>query len=91
MRESNLTADRPAMAREWIIFALCLGLGGHIVLGIILHNPQSWPWSEAGFYGLLVGLAVYVAVQLLRSLWWVFRGRARQAQDIGHDQPGDFI
>ena len=63
------------MVREWVIFAICLGLGGHLVLGLILHAPDLWPWHEAGLYGLLVGLSVYVVVQLLRSLWWLLRGK----------------
>ena len=79
MRESSPGTDRSSMAREWIIFALCLGLGGHIVLGIILHNPESWPWSEGGLRALLVGLSVYVVVQLLRSIWWLIRSRNRRA------------
>ena len=63
--------------REWIIFALCLGLGGHIALGVVLHAPERWPWSQAGLYGLLLGMAVYIAVQLVRSCWWAFRGRSK--------------
>ena len=90
MRESSLGADRFSMAREWIIFALCLGLGGHIVLGIILHNPESWPWSEAGLRGLFVGLSVYVVVQLLRSIWWLTRSRTRRPRDFTPDSPEDF-
>ena len=27
------------MIREWIIFALCLGVGGHIGLGVVMHAP----------------------------------------------------
>jgi hypothetical protein len=57
------------MVREWIIFAICLGLGGHIALGIVLHAPDLWPWSRAGLYGLLSGLGLYGLVQLGRSLW----------------------
>jgi len=57
------------MVREWIIFALCLGLGGHIALGVVLHAPDLWPWSRAGLYGLLSGLGLYGLVQLGRSLW----------------------
>ncbi|MBM4125272.1 MAG: hypothetical protein FJ246_10035 [Nitrospira sp.] len=68
------------MAREWIIFAICLGLGGHIVLGLILHAPEAWPWREAGTYGLLVGFSVYAVVQLIRMGWWLVR--RRQATDI---------
>lgn len=62
------------MAREWIIFAISLGLGGHIALGVVLHAPDLWPWSKAWFYGLLSGLALYVVIQVVRSLWWICRG-----------------
>jgi hypothetical protein len=57
------------MMREWIIFALCLGVGGHIALGVMLHAPELWPWSTAGFYGFLSGLAVYAVTQGIRGLW----------------------
>ena len=57
------------LIREWIIFALCLGVGGHVALGFILHAPELWPWSRAGLYGLLSGLAVYVLVQVSRLIW----------------------
>lgn len=63
------------MSREWIIFALCLGFGGHIALGVVLHTPDLWPWSKAGFYGLLSGVSLYLVVQLSRSLWWLSRRR----------------
>lgn len=66
-------ASRRAIAREWIIFAISMGLGGHIVLGIILHAPDAWPWSRAGTFALLLGLAVYLVVQLIRSLWWLLK------------------
>lgn len=62
-----------ALIREWIIFTLCLGLGGHIALGFVLHAPELWPWSRAGLYGLLSGLAVYAFVQLSRWLWGYLR------------------
>ncbi|MGH7164261.1 MAG: hypothetical protein ACREIS_01910 [Nitrospiraceae bacterium] len=76
--EGNLEGSRrTTIAREWIIFAICLGFGGHVVLGLILHAPELWPWKDAGVRGLLVGLSVYVSVQLCRSLWWVMTGRAR--------------
>ncbi|MBM4121349.1 MAG: hypothetical protein FJ249_01980 [Nitrospira sp.] len=65
------------MVREWVIFAICLGLGGHLVLGLILHAPDLWPRHEAGLYGLLVGLSLYVMVQLARSLWWLLRGKTK--------------
>lgn len=72
--------ERPArarIAREWIIFAVCLGVGGHIVFGLILHAPELWPRGDAGIHGLLVGLSVYVLVQLSRSLWWLVKGRGK--------------
>lgn len=65
------------MAREWIIFAICLGLGGHIALGVILHAPELWPWSDPGLSGLLIGLSVYGVVQLVRSIWWVVKGKTK--------------
>jgi len=71
------TSRKTKLVREWIVFAVCLGLGGHIVLGVILHAPEKWPWSDAGVHGLLVGLSVYVAVQLVRSVWWLLRGKTR--------------
>jgi hypothetical protein len=61
------------MMQEWIIFALCLGVGGHIALGVVLHAPGLWPWSTTGFYGLLSGLAVYGLVQTGRGVWKLFR------------------
>lgn len=61
------------MMREWIIFALCLGVGGHVALGVMLHMPDLWPWSTAGFYGLLSGLAIYAVVQGGRGLWKLFK------------------
>ncbi len=72
---------RTTVIREWIIFALCVGLGGHVVLGLILHAPEHWPWSHAGGYGILVGLFLYVVVQGLRSLMWVLRGRGKREQE----------
>ena len=61
------------MMREWIIFALCLGVGGHIALGVVMHAPGLWPWSTTGFYGLLSGLAVYAIVQACRGIWRLCR------------------
>ncbi len=78
------------MAREWIIFAICLGLGGHIALAVVLHAPDLWPWSKAWLYGILSGFTLYVAVQVVRSIWWIFRGKnsdergARIDSTIGH-------
>lgn len=63
-----------SMVREWIIFALCLGAGGHVALGIILHEPSWWPWASAGFSGLLIGVGIYVLVQMSRFVWRVRQG-----------------
>ena len=67
------------LVREWIIFAICLGVGGHIALGFVLHAPNLWPWSQAGLYGLLSGLLVYVVVQGFRWIWRY--GRMRRASE----------
>jgi hypothetical protein len=78
------------MAREWIIFAICLGLGGHIALAVVLHAPDLWPWSKAWLYGILSGFTLYVVVQVVRSIWWIFRGKTSDERDarvdstIGH-------
>lgn len=61
------------LMREWMLFALCLGLGGHIALAFVLHAPDLWPWSRAGLYGIFSGLAVYAVVQLCRVLWQSLR------------------
>jgi NhaP-type Na+/H+ or K+/H+ antiporter len=73
-----------ALTREWIIFALCLGAGGHLALGFVLHAPDLWPWSRAGLYGLLSGLVIYVLVQVARFLWSrVHAKRSDLEQDAG--------
>ena len=73
-----------ALAREWIIFALCLGAGGHLALGFVLHAPDLWPWSRAGLYGLLSGLVTYVIVQVARFIWsQVHAKRSGLEQDAG--------
>ena len=73
-----------ALMREWIIFALCLGVGGHIALAFVLHAPELWPWSRAGLYGLLSGLAVYVLVQVIRLIW-----RAARKSQVSGSSPAD--
>lgn len=60
--------------KEWMIFAICLGLGGHIALALLLHAPEQWPADTLWIYGVVFALAVYAGVQLLRSVWWVCRG-----------------
>lgn len=70
------------LAREWIIFALCLGAGGHLALGFVLHAPDMWPWSRAGFYGLMSGLTIYAGVQIIRVLWrYVRRTKALSSSE----------
>jgi len=72
------TSPKSDMVREWIVFALCLGLGGHIALAVVLHAPERWPWTHAGLYGLVLSVGVYVAVQLARTLWRAVRGRSKE-------------
>lgn len=72
------TYPKSDMVREWIVFALCLGLGGHIALAVVLHAPDRWPWTHAGLYGLVLGVGVYVVVQLTRTLWRAVRGRPKE-------------
>jgi len=74
---SSEVSSKGRLIREWVVFALCLGVGGHLALAVVLHAPERWPWSQAGLYGLLLGIIVYAAVQLLRACWWAFRGRIR--------------
>ena len=64
--------------REWIIFALCLGLGAHVTLGLVIHDAESWPAQTSGLYGILVSLSLYVFVQLIRSVWWIVRGETKE-------------
>lgn len=64
-----------ALVREWMIFSLCLGVGGHIALGFVLHAPDLWPWTRAGLYGLLSGLATYAVVQMTRWGWRLLQER----------------
>jgi hypothetical protein len=73
IEEETDSPRRLPIAREWIIFAICMGLGGHLVLGIVLHAPDAWPWEQAGRHALLVGFAVYVAVLLSRAAVRVVR------------------
>lgn len=66
---------------------MSVGLGGHLVLAVVLHAPEQWPWQRAGFYGLAVGLSVYIVVQLARSLWWLAKGRSGQ-ESPGSEESG---
>jgi len=61
------------VVREWIILALCLGLGAHVTLGLVLHGQNDWAGTTYSIYGILISLSIYVLVQLGRSIWWLFR------------------
>ncbi len=63
--------------REWIIFAICLGLGGHIALGFVLHQPESSSLQDAGVKGLLGGLGIYLLIQIGRSVWWRYKTKLK--------------
>ena len=65
--------SKSRVIREWIIFSLCLGIGAHIVLGLMLHSPELWPLKSLWIYDLFISFSVYAVVQLGRSLWWWFR------------------
>ena len=69
------------MMREWIIFALCLGVGGHIALGFVMHAPSFWPWSMTGYYGFMSGLVVYG--HIARGV--VMNGEASRGCTLGVD------
>ncbi len=64
--------------REWIVFALCLGLGAHVTLGLVIHDGEAWPAQTSGVYGVLISVAIYVVVQLGRSIWWMVRREASE-------------
>lgn len=70
------------MVREWILFAICLGLGGHIALGVVLHAPELWAIKNAWWYGLLLGVGVYVGVQILRAIWWLVKGHGQSESGV---------
>lgn len=72
----SAAGGRP-LVREWIIFAICLGIGGHVALGVIFHAPDLWTLREAGLNGLLSGLGVYAGVQVARWAWWMWKTQAR--------------
>ena len=73
--EAMASPRRATIAREWIIFALSFGLGGHIALGLMLHNPSPERWQAMGWKVFFIGLFVYVAVQAGRSIYLVIRTR----------------
>jgi len=69
------STSKTAVAREWIIFALSFGLGGHIALGFMLHDPTPERWQTIGWNVVFFGLFVYVAVQAGRSIFLAFHSR----------------
>lgn len=75
------------MIREWIVFALCLGAGGHLALAFVIHSPESWPWPRAGVTGLLMGFGLYAVVQGLRLLWRLLRPAQPNRDDIPRRDP----
>ena len=64
---------KTVVAREWVIFALSFGLGGHIALGFMLHNSTPERWQTIGWKAVFFGLFVYVAVQISRSIFLAIR------------------
>ena len=66
-------------AREWIIFALSIGLGGHVALGLVLHDPSTR--QGIGWKAVLIGLFIYVLFQAGRSvILWLRARRAKRQQ-----------
>jgi hypothetical protein len=68
-------ARKTVVAREWIIFALSFGLGGHVALGFMLHSSTPERWQTIGWNAAFFGLFVYVAVQAGRSIFLAIRSR----------------
>ena len=68
-------ARKTVVAREWIIFALSFGLGGHVALGFMLHGSTPDRWQTIGWKAVFFGLFVYVAVQAGRSIYLAIRSR----------------
>ena len=68
-------AQKAVLAREWIIFALSFGLGGHVAFGFMLHSSTPERWQTIGWNAAFFGLFVYVAVQAGRSIFLAIRAR----------------
>lgn len=68
-------ARKSVVAREWIVFALSFGLGGHVALGFLLHGSTPDRWQTIGWKALFFGLFVYVAVQAGRSVFLAIRSQ----------------
>jgi hypothetical protein len=69
---------KKTMIREWIVLALCLGLGAHVALGVLLHGSLDWPTESYGLYGISFGIFIYVVVQVSRSLWSAWKGQSKK-------------
>ncbi|NKB81791.1 MAG: hypothetical protein GKS05_07895 [Nitrospirales bacterium] len=78
----NQVPKQPRGVQEWIILALCLGFGGHIALGLLLHSPDRWPVGTAGSYGMLFAGLLYIVAQLARSLWRIFISRREAVKEL---------
>ena len=76
------SAKKKTVFREWIIFAVSMGAGAHIALGLILHAPDKWDWNHTAAHTILIGLSVYIVIQIARSCWWFFKGRGRKPQSV---------
>lgn len=70
-----LLPRKTIVAREWVIFSLSVGLGGHLALAFLLHNSTPDLWQGIGWKAVLFGLFVYVAVQSGRSIFCAIRSR----------------
>ncbi len=68
---------KKTIIREWIVLAICLGLGAHVALGVLLHGSLGWPTESYGLYGIFFGIFIYVVVQVSRSVWWVWKGQSK--------------
>ena len=73
----NMSFTKKTVIREWIVLALCLGLGAHVALGVLLHGSMDWPTEAFGFYGILFGVVIYMVVQVGRSIWWTLKGKSK--------------
>ncbi len=68
--------------KEWIIFALCLGLGAHLALGVVLHSPDLWPMNNLWWYGLLLSISFYILVQVSRSVYRLVKPLKNHEEDF---------
>ncbi len=68
---------KKTMIREWIVLALCLGLGAHVALGVLLHGSLDWATESYGFYGIIFGVLIYAVVLASRSAWWLWKEKSK--------------